>query len=281
MRKRSFGPLEVDVPVVGLGTWHMEKTNHYAAIEAISRAIDLGMTHIDTAELYGDGAVERLVGEAIQFRRDEVFLVSKVHPDHATREGTVKACENSLRRLRTDHLDVYLLHWLGDVPLEDTVAGFEDLVQAGKIRAWGVSNFDENELAEVERIAGEGRVACDQVLYHLRERSIEHAVVPYCAEHGIAVVGYSPFGSGHFPVQGAPGFDVLSWIARERGVTPHEVALAFLVREPPLFTIPKASTLDHVRQCAAAGELVLTDDETRRLEEAFPRGPRRLGVPMI
>ncbi|TMA33497.1 MAG: aldo/keto reductase [Deltaproteobacteria bacterium] len=275
MERRRFGPIAQPVPVIGQGTWEMER-DRAAAVAALRRGLDVGMTHLDTAEMYGAGAVERLVGEAIAGRRDEVFLASKVLPDNASRRGTVQACERSLARLRTDHLDLYLLHWPGDHPLEDTVEAFEALLAAGKVRAWGVSNFAAGELAEVVRIAGPGRVACNQVLYHLRERAIEHEVMPFCAQHGIAVVAYSPFGSGRFPARDR----TLRAIAEHHGATPYQVALRFLVRDPNVFAIPKAARAEHAAENAAAAELQLTDDDVRRIERAFPRGRRR-GVPMI
>src|SRR4051794_36984749 len=192
MKYRAFGPTGREVSAIGQGTWNMEKDSRRAAVEALRRGLDLGMTHVDTAEMYGDGRVEEMVGEAIADRRGEVFLVSKVLPSKASRRGTVEACERSLARLGTDHLDCYLLHWPGRHPLADTTAAFEELRGAGKILSWGLSNFDEEELAAAVGIAGEGKIACNQVLYHLEERSIEHAVIPFCDEHGIAVVAYSP-----------------------------------------------------------------------------------------
>jgi diketogulonate reductase-like aldo/keto reductase len=280
MRRRAFGPTGVEVPVVGQGTWNMERDDRRQAIAALRRGLDLGLTHVDTAELYGDGAVEELVGEAIAGRRGEIFLVSKVLPSNASRRGTVVACERSLARLRTDHLDLYLLHWPGQHPLSGTIAAFEELAAAGKIRAWGVSNFDEEELAEARRLGG-GRVACNQVLYHLEERAIEHAVIPFCAAHGIAVVAYSPFGSGRFPPPRSHGGKLLAEIAASHGVSPHAVALAFLLRHPSLFVIPKAAQPEHAAANAVAGELELAAEEVRRLDEAFPRGRRRRGVPTL
>jgi diketogulonate reductase-like aldo/keto reductase len=259
----------------------MERDDRAGAIAALRRGLDLGMTHVDTAELYGGGAVEELVGEALAGRRDEVFLASKVLPENASRRGTVAACERSLARLRTDRLDLYLLHWPGRHPLRDTLAAFEELVRAGKVLAWGLSNFDERELAAAVAIAGEGRVACDQLLYHLEERSIEHAAIPYCEEHGIAVVAYSPLGSGRFPSERSRGGRVLSEIAAAHGATPRQVALAFLLLRPSLFAIPKASRPEHVEENAAAADLVLSEDEARRIDEAFPRGRRRPGVPTL
>jgi len=279
MKHRIFGPTGKEVSVIGQGTWNMEKDDRRTAIEALRQGLDAGMSHIDTAEMYGDGRVEEIVGEAIEGRRRDIFLVSKVLPQNASRNGTVQACERSLRRLRTDHLDCYLLHWPGRHPLKDTIAAFEELREAGKIRAWGLSNFDEEELAEAIRIAGEGKIACNQVLYHLRERAIEHAVIPFCDEHGIAVVAYSPFGSGDFPSPSSAGGRTLAGIAAAHSATPHQIALAFLLRFSLLFAIPKAASLEHVADNAAAAAIELTEDELRRIDEAFPRGRRRRGVP--
>src|SRR5215472_15425308 len=249
MQKRPFGPTRSDVAVIGQGTWYLDEGDVSLSSAALRRGLDLGMTHIDTAELYGSGAAEELVGKAIAGRRDEVFLVSKVLPSHASRKGVVAACESSLARLQTDHLDCYLLHWRGGQPLAATIAGFEQLRGEGKILAWGVSNFDVPDLEEVRTIAGTGHPACNQVLYHLQERAIENAVLPWCERHGVAVVGYSPFGHkaglpGHRTSRGR----VLTDIAAAHGATVRQVVLAFLVRRPPLFTIPKASSPDHTAE---------------------------------
>jgi diketogulonate reductase-like aldo/keto reductase len=276
VENRPFGPTGVPVPVIGQGTWEMEH-DRSAAIAALRRGLDAGMTHVDTAEMYGDGAVEKLVAEAIAGRRDEVFLASKVLPENASRRGTIEACEHSLARLRTDRLDLYLLHWPGDHPLAETIAAFESLCAAGKILAFGVSNFAADELAEAVQLAGPGRVACNQVLYHLRERAIEHEVIPFCARHGIAVVAYSPFGSGRFPARDR----TLRAVAEAHGATPYQVALRFLVRDPNVFAIPKAARAEHALDNARAAELALGDEEIRRIERAFPRGRKRKGVAMI
>ena len=204
MERRPFGPTQREVQVIGQGTWYNDNEDPAATIDALRRGVDLGMTHIDTAEMYLSGAAEDLVAEAIAGRRDEVFLVSKVLPQNASRSGTIAACERSLTRLETDRLDCYLLHWRGDYPLKETFEAFEQLRSEGKILSWGVSNFDVPDLEEALRIAGAGRIACNQVLYHLQERAIEHAVLPWCEEHGVAVVAYSPFGHGDFPGR-APG----------------------------------------------------------------------------
>lgn len=274
--RRPFGPAGVPVPVLGQGTWQMEHTPR-AAVQALRRGLDLGLTHIDTAESYGRGAVEEMVGAAIAGRRDEVFLVSKVSPRNASRRGTITACERSLTRLGTDHLDCYLLHWPGSHPLADTIAAFEQLVSDGKIRSWGISNFDEEGLAEVVRLAGPGRVACNQVLYWLEERAVEHFVLPACERHGVALVAYSPFGQGRFR-----SHPVLEEVARAHSATPRQVALAFLTRHPLVFTIPKASRIPHVEENAGGGSLRLTDEEIARIDAAFPLGPAQRGdVPVL
>jgi diketogulonate reductase-like aldo/keto reductase len=267
--------------VIGQGTWHLEGDDRASAVAALRRGLDLGMTHIDTAEMYGAGTVEEMVAEAIDGRRDEVFLVSKVLPGNASRRGTAAACERSLARLRTDRLDAYLLHWRGQHPLEDSIAALEQLQRQGKILSWGVSNFDVPDLDAVREIAGEGRLACNQVLYHLMERAIEHAVIPWCEAHDVAVVAYSPFGSGRFPAPRTRGGRVLNEIAAAHRATPRQVALRFLVRWPVLFAIPKAANPAHTADNAGAGDLELTGAELARIDEAFPRGSRPRELPTL
>jgi diketogulonate reductase-like aldo/keto reductase len=279
MERRPFGGTRRKVAVFGQGTWNIDRGDRGSAIAALRRGLDRGMTHIDTAELYGDA--EDVVGEAIAGRREEVFLVSKVLPENASRTGTAAACERSLRRLRTDRLDCYLLHWRGEHPLEDTVAAFEKLERDGRILSWGVSNFDTRDLEELERVEPTKRPACNQVLYHLRERAIEHAVIPWCEKHGVAVVGYSPFGSGGFPAPRTAGGRVLQRIATAHGATARQVALRFLVRSLSLFTIPKASNPEHAAENGGADALLLTEAELAQINEAFPRGPRRRALPTL
>ena len=279
MELRRFGPTSTEVPVIGQGTWKMHRDPRASAITALRRGLDLGMTHVDTAELYGKA--EEYVGEAIAGRREQVFLVSKVLPENASRRGTIRACEQSLRKLGTDRLDCYLLHWRGPHPLADTIAALEQLQEDGKILSWGVSNFDVPDLEEEEEIAGPGRIACNQVLYHLEERAIEHAVLPWCEEHGVALVGYTPFGERSFPGPGTKGGRVLGEIAGAHGATPRQVALRFLVRRPSLFAIPKAARQQHMEENAGAGDLVLSDAELARIDDAFPPGPPPDELPML
>jgi diketogulonate reductase-like aldo/keto reductase len=281
MEQRKFGPTGSSIPAIGQGTWYIDSGHRADAITALRRGLDLGMTHIDTAEMYGNGAAEQIVGEAITGRRDEVFLISKVLPQNASRKGTVAACEKSLARLKTDYLDCYLLHWPGSHALEDTIAGFESLKAAGKISSWGVSNFDVDSLDEMLSIAGPGSIACNQVLYHLQERAIEHAVLPWCEAHDVALVAYSPFGHSAFPGPRTAGGRVLDEVAQAHGATPRQVALRFLMRFPHTFTIPKASSIAHVQENAGAGDLQLTAAEIARLDAAFPRGSAPRSLPML
>jgi diketogulonate reductase-like aldo/keto reductase len=279
MKFRTFGPTGAKVSVIGQGTWYIDRGDRKAAVAALRRGIELGMTHIDTAEMYGDA--ELVIAEAIAGQRDNLFLVSKVLPSNASRKGTIAACERSLRRLKTDRLDCYLLHWRGSYPLADTVAALEELQRAGKIRSWGVSNFDVDDLDEILEVAGEGKLACNQVLYHLKERAIEHTVIPWCRQHGVAAVAYSPFGHNDFPPPRSKEGEVLQRVANAHHATPRQVALAFLAREEVVFGIPKASSADHVAENAAAGDLILSESEIAALNAAFPRGPKPRSLPML
>jgi diketogulonate reductase-like aldo/keto reductase len=279
---RSFGSTGRRVAAVGQGTWKIEEADAVRAIAALRQGLDLGLTHLDTAEMYGNGAAEQLTGAAIAGRRDEVFLVSKVLPSNASKRGTITACEKSLARLKTDHLDCYLLHWRGSHPLEETIAAFDKLVADGKIKSWGVSNFDVGDLDEVAAIAGPGHPACNQVLYHVGERAVEHAVLPWCERHGTALVAYTPF--GETPALFAPRSRdgaALHEVAEIHGATARQVALAFLLRHPGVFAIPKAAAKEHVADNAAAARLLLTPEDIVRIDAAFPRGAPRRGLPMI
>ncbi len=269
MKRRTFGPTGREVPVVGQGTWNLDGERR-EAIAALRRGIELGLTHIDTAAMYGDA--ETIIAEAIAGRRDGLFIVDKVLPSNASRKGTLAACERSLKRLKTDRIDCYLLHWRGSYPLEETVAAFEQLVREGKILSWGVSNFDVPDLEELLQISR--KAACNQVLYHLKERAIEHAVIPWCEKHGVAVVAYSPFGSGHFPEH-----KVLSEIAAAHRATPRQVALAFLTRIESVFTIPKSGNPRHTEENSKL--LSLNSRDLEKLEAAFPRGRKPKSLPML
>jgi len=282
MEHRPFGSTKREVAIIGQGTWYIEQADSKTAIGALRRGLDLGMTHIDTAEMYGSGAAETLAGEAIAGRRDEVFLASKVLPHNASRNGTIAACERSLKRLKTDRLDCYLLHWRGSHPLEDTVAAFERLSDEGKILSWGVSNFDVDDLDEIREIAGAGRLACNQVLYHLRERAIEHGVIPWCEENDVAVVAYSPFGhAGGFPGSHTAGGRVLKEVAERHSATPRQIALRFLTRRASLFAIPKAADPAHAEENAGAGALDLSAAELVKIDAAFLLGARPRSLPML
>jgi len=272
MLERKFGWTDVKVPVIGQGTWMLEGNGdtRRRAIEALRLGLDLGLTHIDTAEMYGNGRVEELVAEAIAGRRDEVFLVSKVLPSNASYEGILKACKQSLKRLKTDRLDLYLLHWPSNHPIKETMRAMEKLVAEGMIRLIGVSNFDVQELEEAEQALSENRLACNQVLYHLGYRGIERHLLPYCTKKEIAVVGYSPFGHGGFPSPKSPGGRVLEEIAKRHGRTPRQVALNFLTFHPNVFTIPKAGNPEHVKENNDGVGWSLTGEDLGAIDRAFP-----------
>jgi diketogulonate reductase-like aldo/keto reductase len=279
LRQQKFGTNGANVSIIGQGTWYLDRGDRKAAVAALRRGIDLGMTHIDTAEMYGDA--ELVIADAIEGQRDKLFLVSKVLPSNASRRGTIMACERSLKRLRTDHLDCYLLHWRGSYPFEGTVAAFDELVTAGKIRSWGVSNFDADDLGELLAVAGKGKIACNQVLYHLQERAIEHTVIPWCERNGTAVVAYSPFGHNDFPSSHSKAGEVLQAIADAHKASARQVALAFLTRVPSVFAIPKASSAEHAADNAGGGKLSLSSNEIAALDKAFPRGPKPRSLPML
>jgi diketogulonate reductase-like aldo/keto reductase len=259
------------IPALGMGTWHMAEDPGCRGEElaALRLGLDLGMTLVDTAELYAQGATEELVGEACVGRRDEVFLVSKVLPNHATFRGTVAACEASLRRLRTDHLDLYLLHWRGEVPLSETVRAFRLLVDRGKIRYWGVSNFDVEDMAELVDLTGGADVQTDQVLYNLMRRGIEYDLLPWCRKQRIPIMAYSPIEQGRLLTHPA-----VRGVAERHGATAAQVALAWVLRDDAISAVPKAGTRAHVRQNRAALGLRLTEPDLTELDLAFPP-PRR------
>jgi diketogulonate reductase-like aldo/keto reductase len=274
MKYKAFGNTGVELPVIGQGTWDMPENGPRLeeAKRAIRRGIELGMTHLDSAEMYGSGRVEGLVGETIRgIARERLFITTKVMPSNASYEGTLAAAERSLRRLRTDYLDLYLLHWPGAHPLENTMRALEALVEQGKTRFIGVSNFDAAEMVEAASYLRAITLACNQVLYHLCERGIEHQVVPVARQHGIAIVAYTPFGRGSF-LRASPRRTVLDGIAHKLGATPRQVALAFLTRDANVFTIPKAARVEHVEENAAAAALVLDPSDVAEIDAAFSRG---------
>ena len=272
MIKRPFGWTNVEVPVIGQGTWMIEgdPDREKRAVETLRLGLDLGLTHIDTAEMYGEGRVEQLVAEAIVGRRDEVFLASKVLPSNASYEGTLKACESSLRRLRTDRLDLYMLHWAGRHPVAETMRAMEKLIERGLIRFAGVSNFDVEELQGAADSLEDQRLACDQVLYHLEDRGIELRLLPQCTQEQIAIVAYSPFGHGKFPAVHSVGGRLLAEIAERHGRTPRQVALNFLTRHPNVFAIPKTTHPDRVKENAGAVGWKLSAQEIDAIDRAFP-----------
>lgn len=268
-------PSGTAVPVLGQGTWYMGEDSRDRAREAaaLRLGLDLGMTLIDTAEMYADGGAEEVVGEAIAGRRDEVFLVSKVLPMNASRRGTVAACERSLKRLRTDRIDLYLLHWRGSHDFSETIAAFESLMRDGKIGRWGVSNLDLQDMEELTGTPGGEGVQTNQLLYNLTRRGIEHDLQPWCCARGIPVMAYSPIEQGRMLRH-----PELRRIAERHGATPAQVALAWLLRQEGVIAIPKASDPAHVRDNRAAADLRLDGQDLADLDRAFPppRGPRPL-----
>lgn len=271
MERRAFGSTGIEVCAIGQGTWDVPEhgSGRAAAVAALRRGIELGMTHIDTAEMYGAGRAEEIVGEALAgLARERVFLASKVLPTNATYEGTIAACERSLRRIGTGYLDLYLLHWPGNVPVEETMGALEQLVADGKVRFIGVSNFDLEELREAQAALRTQRLACNQVLYHLRERGVEARVAPYCKEQNIAVVAYTPFGRGSF-LQGN-GSELLVRLADKYGKTPRQVVLRFLTRDSNFFTIPKASSAAHVEENAGGSDWTLEAQDAELIDAMFP-----------
>lgn len=271
-------PSREAVPVLGQGTWAMgdDARRRPDELAALRLGLDLGLTLIDTAEMYGDGASEELVGEAVAGRRDEVFLVSKVLPGNAGRDAAVRACERSLRRLKTDRIDLYLLHWRGGTPLAETVAAFEQLVAAGKIRHWGVSNLGPGDMAELEGVPGGTAVATNQVLYNLTRRGVEFDLLPYCGRRGIPVMAYSPVEQGRML-----GHPALAVVAGRHGATPAQVALAWLLRQDGVIAIPKAARPEHVRDNRGALDLVLTPGDLGELDRAFPPPERARPLEML
>ena len=275
--KRVTLPGGEQVPALGLGTWYMgdRRSDRAREVAALRAGLDLGLSLIDTAEMYAEGGAEDVVGEAVAGRRDEVFIVSKVYPHNASRSGVPAACERSLRRLGTDRIDLYLLHWRGSVPLAETVAAFERLKREGKIRHWGVSNLDSDDMRELAAVPDGDKCVADQVLYHMGERGIEWHLLPALQRAGVATMAYSPLGQGE--ILDAP---VLGEIAERHGVTPAAVALAWVLRQPGVIAIPKSADVARTRANARAAELALDAADLAAIDRAFPppRGPRPLAM---
>jgi diketogulonate reductase-like aldo/keto reductase len=265
------------VPVLGLGTWRMgeRKGDRPAEVAAVKLGLDLGIRLVDTAEMYGEGGAEEMLSEALAGRRDEIFLVSKVYPHNASRKGTIAACERSLKRLKTDRLDLYLLHWRGSVPLAETVDAFEALKKDGKIRQWGVSNFDAGDMDELGGVRNGGNCASDQVLYHLGSRGVEWRLLPQCLKEKVMVMAYSPLGQG--PILRKPA---LGKLAEKHGVDPAAIALAWVLRQPGVIAIPKAVKPDHVRANMKALEVKLDAEDLKALDAAFPPPTRAVPLDM-
>jgi len=265
------------IPIYGLGTWFMGENarTRPAEVAALKLGLDLGATLIDTAEMYGSGGAEEIVGEAIAGRRDEVFIVSKVLPENTTRRGTIAACERSLKRMRTERIDLYLLHWRGSPSLEETLEAFAALQRDGKIKRWGVSNFDTDDMEELEELGGEG-CASNQVLYNLTRRGVEFDLLPWCRMRGIPVMAYSPIEQGRML-----GHKALASIAARHNATPAQIALAWLLRQKDIVVIPKATNPDHVRENRAALDVELDADDLATLDRAFPPPKRKQSLAML
>lgn len=266
------------LPALGMGTWNMgeNRLNREGEVRALKTGLDLGLTLIDTAEMYARGGSEEVVAEAVAGRREGVFIVTKVLPQNASAKGTLKACDESLRRLRVDSIDLYLLHWRGSYPLEDTVGAFEKLREQGKIRHWGVSNFDSDDMIELAALPARSHCLANQVLYHLGERGVEWQLIPMCNQQQIAVMAYSPLGQGELLEHAA-----LTQLARKHNVSPAAIALAWTFRQPGVISIPKSSRVDHVRENAAALDVTLDTEDMSRLDKAFPPPHRKTPLGII
>jgi diketogulonate reductase-like aldo/keto reductase len=273
MNSKAFGAAGVDLPVIGQGTWNMPESGagRKEAQHALRRGIELGMTHIDTAEMYGAGAAEELLGEAIAgIPREKLFIATKVLPSNASYRATLAAADGSLKRLRCEYLDLYILHWPGSYPIEETMRAFDHLVEEGKTRFVGVSNFEPSEMLEAASYLRATRLACNQVLYHLGERGVEHELIPTARRNGIAVVAYTPFGRGSY-LRRARGRELLEQIAGKHAATVRQVALAFLTQDSAVFAIPKAARAEHVEENAWAGDLALDPNDVAAIDAEFPR----------
>lgn len=273
MRKLKL-PMGVEIPVLGQGTWRMGEAakERAAEVKALQFGIDTGMTLIDTAEMYGNGGAEEVTGEAIQGRRDSVFLVTKVLPSNAGRKQTVAACERSLQRLKVDAVDLYLLHWRGNVPLAETLAGFQDLLQAGKIKSFGVSNFDINDMAEWSKLGGAADTQTNQVLYNVGARGIDFDLIPWCGSKGVTIMAYSPLGQGSF--RKSPGLEA---VAKRHNATVAQIMLAWCLRHPSVFAIPKSSRPERVKENAKAADIQLSPQDIKDIDRDFP-APKKAGA---
>lgn len=280
MIKRQFGTLKQSIPVIGQGTWQMPESGkaRQEAIASVRAGIEAGLTHIDTAEMYG--RAEEVIQEAIDgLDREKLFIVSKVLPSNATYTGTIEALERSLKRLKLDYLDCYLLHWRGSIPLSDTLAAMEKLQKDGKIKSFGVSNFNVDDLKEAIDCLEFGKLACNQVLYNLENRGIERQLIPFCQKHDIALVGYTPFGT--IPGARSEEYKTLEAIAKPHGATVRQIILAFLTRMEGTFAIPKASKLKHVEENAGALKLKLTERDLEQIDSLYPAPKRDVPLGMI
>ena len=271
------------IPVLGQGTWHMgeDPSRREAEINALRLGLDLGMTLIDTAEMYGEGAAEELVGEAIADRRAELFLVTKVYPHNATRRGAVAACARSLQRLKTHYIDLYLLHWRGEVPISETLEAFQLLKETGKIRDYGVSNFDVDDMDEAYALPGGNEIATDQVLYNLAHRGIEWDLMPWCRARQFPIMAYSPVGNNSAEQKRIFGHPTIKSIASRHNATPPQIALAWLLHNPDVVAIPKASRPEHIRENRAALDIQLSESDLGELNKAFPPPKRKIPLEML
>ena len=271
------------VPVIGQGTWYMGENQalHAQEVAALRAGIELGLAVIDTAEMYADGGAEEVVSEAIRGQRDRVVLVSKVYPWNAGGRKIASACEASLRRLNTDYLDLYLLHWRGDYSLQETVEGMEGLVVQGKIRRWGVSNLDYDDMQQLWQVDGGEQCATNQVLYHLASRGIEHDLLPWCQQQRLPVMAYCPLAQAGRLRNGLLNHTVVKNIAEARGVTAAQVLLAWVISHQGVLAIPKAASIEHVEQNAAALEIVLSAEELALLDKAYPAPGRKTPLDMV
>lgn len=271
------------LPAIGQGTWYMGENplQHKDEVNALRAGIDLGLTLIDTAEMYANGGAEKVVGEAISGRRDEVFLVSKVYPWNAAGQSAIQACEDSLTRLKTDYLDLYLLHWRGDIALEETVSVMQQLIAQGKIRRWGVSNLDYTDMQELSNIAGGRECATNQVLYHLASRGIEYDLLPWCQQQKMPVMAYCPLAQAGRLRSGLMNHPALNTLAQQKGVTVAQLLLAWVIHHEGVIAIPKAGSVAHVTENAAALKVELSQAEIEIMEKAFPAPGRKTPLDMV